>query len=357
MCNIYKIQKIHVWLFVVTALYLSWESLRGLIISQDFRVVRWLVLFLVLGALCLILRNQNGKVYPQLSKIIVICAIGYYLAYLCQGLIAEGFRGISRYDTQGTEWAGSAYAVYGFIIAIPSAMVLYHNKTFLPLAILLTILAVVISHYYNSRVLFFVIILFLFISPFIMQPKNSLLFIGIVLVTWFIMVFLTRGFETFGWYSDMVRESSQLRPMDVGRFAHVQASIQSLNESGYTFMVGHGTYMSHWEIPFYLKSIYVTEAPWWANSVPDYIRTTGLPAMISDWGAIGTFLIIMNFAFTAVTLFVQRNKWILFVAVLGISFAWLYVSNILDITLFWLMIIPYGLLYQLNKKEVTHGIH
>lgn len=83
--------------------------------------------------------------------------------------------------------------------------------------------------------------------------------------------------------------------------------------------------------------------------IPSFTRTTGFGAFLIDYGFVGLFLLGGNVVCSGLSILAQRTRFsiILFVA-MGIGMAWLMISNILDNLLFWMLIIPYGILWKLG---------
>ena len=78
----------------------------------------------------------------------------------------------------------------------------------------------------------------------------------------------------------------------------------------------------------------------------------GFPALLIDTGWLGILLLIMNFLFVAYEIFSYNKRrfttYLLWCS-LSVTFLWLLVSNIQDIMLFYLMIMPGGLLALLSE--------
>jgi hypothetical protein len=361
-----QIQKIHTWIFGITAFYLFAESIRGYLILGDIKILRWVALFFVLIPIAYFIARPEikNKVWTNLPLIIVIVSIVFYASYIAQGLLSEIFSEIDRWGSQGFEWAGSSYIVFPLIVAIPCAMKLIDNKKLRDniLGLVLCIFAVVISHYYESRVLFFIILAFLIISPFVMRLDRAIIFIIVLVSAWLIIIqpFWMQSAHTaneiISWYSSMIQESVVApvtpRPFDFGRLAQLEASIITVSDNWLTSLFGFGTYQHHYVLQPVIREMYTVAAPFWADSVPSFIRTTGACAYITDYGMIGTILLIVNFMFTGTELLINRGKYfILFGVSLVMILGWFYIANILDMVILYILIMPFGLLWQLNNED------
>ena len=148
---------------------------------------------------------------------------------------------------------------------------------------------------------------------------------------------------------------------DVTRNLQVQAALMVFESNPITILTGNGIYTNRFLIaPNYkkLSDLYVSEDYNTSlkgegntdldTNIGSKVGTTGLPALAIDTGFIGVFLFLLNFIFVGFRLFCTKSKDLLiFFMMLIVLFLWLFVANILDIVLLYLMIMPKGLIEQL----------
>ena len=227
------------------------------------------------------------------------------------------------------------------------------------LGLLVGISAVSVSFYYESRVLMFLIVIFLIVSFFVIGWKRALIYSGITIGTWLLLtlyVSIMRSIdqavfdnkitlfnfqmdttyfnsykERFGDYFNSVTSiTPQLNDTD-----RMTSIIEPIKASS---LFGYGTYQHHTVLVPYIKT-------------SNFIRTTGFGAFLTDYGWVGFGLLVLNFICTGLKLILNRSKiWLLMGVSLCFGFGWLFVSNILDNVLWWLLIVPFGILERLNYE-------
>ena len=356
--------------------YLFIETLRIEITNPSLEVTRWLILFFILFVLVFLLKQIKDDYYKLLSIVICICCVVYYIFYFIQGAVTFYIFNESKYSTQSWLVPGSTYAIYPLLVGLPCGMVLFkhHNAKLRLLGLSVGVLSVIINIYYDSRMLFILLIVFMFISFLILDWKRALIYDGVMLSVWLIMVVnitISRNtdgtdlenldmtyFETYQIllkdYTDSIGGISQgiahLRPTDVDRFIEIVAPIKAIQKDIGTLLFGYGTYQHHTALYPYVNELVLEKMPMFKT--PEFIRSTGFAQNVTDYGLIGCLLLGFNFLLTGIKLVIQGNKWLVWGIVLCISCGWLIVNNMLDSVLWWMMIIPFGLLYQLNNREV-----
>jgi len=361
-----RLDKFHYLFFFLLIAYLIIQSFRGLIIWGDWRIIRWIIFYLSLGLLSFIISKKDFPA-PNKKQIILLIFFStffYFISYLAHGLIAEKFRGLSWINLQGAEWSGTAYAVFPMILAIPSALFLIRDKVvkYKLIGWLVLIILLLTGFYYDSRISFLTILAFLLISPFILKIQRSIIFLLCFLLIFSLFLNSEIGKRVFrnigGFYQTMYRstitvflgESGQ-RPSDLDRYAAWQGALMTINTDWSTLFWGYGIHSSHFVMQPYLQKLYTEYLPGVAAS--ENIRTTGIAAFLVEIGLIGMFLLIINFILTALKIISQTSFEfkITAILILLISFIWPFISNIQDIVLFYLLIMPPGLLIQFAKTQ------
>ena len=361
-----RLDKFHYLFFFLLIAYLIIQSFRGLIIWGDWRIIRWIIFYLSLGLLSFIISKKDFPA-PNKKQIILLIFFStffYFISYLAHGLIAEKFRGLSWINLQGVEWSGTAYAVFPMIIAVPSALFLIRDKVvkYKLIGWLVLIILLLTGFYYDSRISFLTILAFLLISPFILKIQRSIIFLLCFLLIFSLFLNSEIGKRVFrdigGFYQTMYRstitvflgESGQ-RPSDLDRYTAWQGALMTVNTNWSTLFWGYGIHSSHFVMQPYLQKLYTEYLPGVAAS--ENIRTTGVATILVDLGLIGIFLLIINFILTALKIIshIGFEFKITALLILFLFFLWIFISNIQDIVLFYLLIMPSGLLIQFAKTQ------
>ena len=356
--------------FLIMILYMIAQSFYGLILWRDCRITRWIIYYAMLGAASMIL---SAKAFPVPSKknislIIVISGLVYFGAYFGYGKYCEYARGYSRFSLQGIEWSGSAYAVFPCILAIPAAIMLIKEKwLYKSLGILLLLLIMQMGLYYDSRITFITGLVFI-VAAIAAKPLKLHLWILVALA----LLIACPGSPLKPVAENIRSRMCYFSPLrgDRDRWEHIDASIKavafkpdttSVSFKSFnlkTFIFGYGMHSHHYVLRPYLKKAYNEYLP--GIAVRDITRTTGFPALLVDTGWEGVLLLFANFIFCLYQV-LKENRWrikynYIFLFCLGLTLFWLFVSNIMDITLVYLMIMPSGLIAQLTRPDEEEGL-
>jgi len=363
-----RLDKFHYLFFFLLIAYLIIQSFRGLIIWGDWRIIRWIIFYLSLGLLSFIISKKDFPApnKKQIALLISLSTLFYFIAYLAHGLIAEKFRGLSWINLQGAEWSGTAYAVFPMILAIPSALFLIRDKIvkYKLISGIFIVIALITSFYYDSRMSFLTIFAFLFISPFVLKIRKFLIFLICFLLILSLFLSLSIKTETLKSYSS-VKSFLKLIPKsaitlfagekgqtnDLDRYAAWYGALTTIKANWLTLFWGYGVHSSHFVMRPYLQKLYTEYLPGVAAS--ENIRTTGVATILVDLGLIGIFLLIINFILTALKIIshIGFEFKITALLILFLFFLWIFISNIQDIVLFYLLIMPSGLLIQFAKTQ------
>jgi hypothetical protein len=95
-----------------------------------------------------------------------------------------------------------------------------------------------------------------------------------------------------------------------------------------------------------------------AYMVYDNIATNTITALVTETGCIGLLLLASNFYFVARRIFRERsNPWRgALLASLGLTGFWMTVTNVMDIALCYMLLMPSGLLIYMSKyREVPRS--
>jgi hypothetical protein len=357
-------EKLHLWIFYIFIFYMVFQTIRGFFIWQEdlIKIVRWIIFYLMLGVLAFLLSRNPFSHFSKRSAVLIIfiSAFLYLLSYLMHGTLSGLLRGINWLSLQGFEWSGSAYATFPLLIASVAAVFLVKEKKlyYILLGVALFALGIIVSVYYSSRVsllvVLFFIVLLLFISKISLKKKVAILFFFFFIAS--TLIWQTAPKEIKNYYVVLFQgekkyEIWKRQGGDIDRYMHFRASLDAVRTDWKTLLFGYGIYGHRSILVPYLQELSnryrngaIVEGP---------IRTTGFSALIVDAGWVGILLFAANFLLLGwQILYKNKNseKFIL-VSAVSISFLWMLVSNIQDLVLLYFLIMPFGLIFQLNKTE------
>lgn len=362
----------HIIIFFLFIVYILIQVVRGFWIWDDFKILRWFIYYLMLGVLALfIILKEPSTVFNsrKASLIISLSAFIYFLSYLLHGLFSEIIRGISWFDLQGVEWSGTAYAMFPIIIAVPAGIFLLRDRVWFYrlLGEVLLGLIVVISFYYSSRVsllTIFVFFLFMFASFIVKKPKKIMIFTILIVLTLIILVLFVIGSKNVINYQKILfgnrYEAWRQAGGDLDRYIHFRASFDAVDDNWSTLLFGYGIYSHRYVLAPYLQKLVNHYLP--GVVVEGITRTEGFTALLVDTGWIGMLLFALNFLLVILKILSAHklpslDKIFLLLAVV-ITFCWLLISNIHDMILLYLLVMPSGLILQLTDnirvEELMH---
>ena len=179
------------------------ESVIGIFVNQDWRIIKWVIFFMMLILVSLTaLQTENHFQFPSLlniSRVICFTSFILFLSYFLQGMYFDQFfpRNSGRYLSQDFFWSGSAYAVFPTVIALPAIFILLkiEKNAIYRFLVWMTIVIMMITYFYfESRIgwLSFLGILSVYLIRF---TKKEILYSSILLFK-FSCIFFT-GFLIF----------------------------------------------------------------------------------------------------------------------------------------------------------------
>lgn len=363
------VARLHLIFFTFLIGYLIFQSTRGMIILSSPRKIRWVLFFAMVGLLPILL-NTRGFILPSRNQTItsiLVSTLVYQLIYVHTGIFAEHILGLTRWDLQLTWWGTSAYTMLPVSVAVPAVLLSMRdtssNTRFLGY---MTLLAIIISaFYYDSRVAILSILGFFLVSfPRIGFKKFS--FVAAVFLTVFLIFTLSRNIDIRFFMSDLVKSVyspsdsawEQNKIGDIDRHAHIHVSVTSISSDPSTLLFGHGFRQHGWIISQHLRSFYYAHhRPDIARRVKDDSSTEGFTALIVDTGIVGLFLLGANLFLLAWRIFRQKIGWdgVILVSAIGVLFLWLFVINLLDVGVYYIAIMPSGLLCLLAQPNIRPG--
>jgi len=221
------------------------------------------------------------------------------------------------------------------------------------------------AFYYNSRVSQLSIIGFFIVALLILGFRKFLLysFVFLFILTIFVSILWPAGrmytFEGFGELlfntSKIIWKPSEADLGDVGRSFRIQAALRAMKDSNLGLLLfGYGFRTSGFVTHPYFIDLWIEHGwPEIAKTLSTYYADDGFPAFLVGTGLIGLFLLLINFLFTARKIIFTKGasgRGVL-VFSLFLSFLWLFITDPTDIALFYLMIMPSGLLIKLSEPE------
>lgn len=358
-----KLASFHAVVFSLMIIYVIVESTRGLMLWGDLRLVRWVVYYVMLG---IILLTIHWGIFPvpdarKTALTISLSALIYFIAYLGQGVYLEALLGESRFITQGEEWSGSAYAVFPIIVAIPAAIYLLKDKArkWQLLGLALIAMGVLVAYYYDSRISYLVIAAFLVFSPLVLRFRRVAPFLVVLLGVLGWLYYFGNWNSFVGHAQDLAQGLTSTvnlwspRISDIDRYAHIFAAFDAVGDNLVTWLFGYGVHSHRFVMGPYLNEIYAS-IPGVNINIPNTVRTEGFEALLVDTGFVGLFLLAANFLFAAMRLLTQRSTLrILLLLALVMSFLWLFVANIQDVLLFYMIIMPVGPLVLMGQRKTA----
>ena len=369
----------HRFVYSVWAGYMIVQSIRGVLVTGDSRMARWVVLYVVVALLSQLACRTDLFEFPSpraASLLILTTTILYYIAYLAQGvywdftLAQAGLWGeLGRFQSQQFFWSGSAFAVFPTLVATPASIMLFRYG-FLKdqiLVIVTFVIMCIVGFYFDSRMSFMVMAGFLCLSLPRLGARNVVL---IVLIFSLLYVGFTPDpsaniadfLLSFAWDIEAIWSPGE-NYSNVTRNAHLRAGIMAALDDPTIFLVGAGVYAHRTVLGPYLVGLYEKYLPKAAYTIVPgsrndpaaltVFRSTAFTALLVDTGVIGVLLFAMNFVVTAHKLLKREaTNRPLFMTTAFMAFMWLLVSNILDIILLYLLIMPGGILYWWGREPV-----
>lgn len=357
--------RFHLTVFYLFIFYIIFQTVRGFFLWEGnlLKISRWIIYYSMLGVLAFLLSKKPFSSFNKKKAVLIIyiSAFLYLLSYLMHGTLSGLVRGINWLNLQGLEWSGSAYATFPLVIAAASTIFLLKGKdiSYRLLGGALLALGILISVYYSSRSSLLAVLTFVAFAPFV--SKISLRKKIIILITFFfialILVWSVAGYSIKNYYRILFGGGKKYEIWakqggDIDRYMHFRASIEALNKSCKNFFFGYGMYSHRLVLVPYLQELsnYYREG----IIVEGPVRTESFEALLVDTGWIGISLLIMNFLMVIWQIYYKNKNYqesfTLFLVVL-ITFLWLFISNINDMVLLYLLIMPSGLILQLARQE------
>lgn len=346
--------------------YMVIESMIGIVANEDLRITRWVIFYGMLAVLSFVLRQHRGFPFPaprQAMILILVTTVLTYIAYLGQGVYFDNMLGdYGRFLSQDNVWAGSAYAVFPTLVAMPSALILLTDKSRKVrfLCWWAIVMMMIVGFYFDSRVSWLVIFGSIALSIRRLRMTQIVIFAAFFLAAFvFVLGSSVSGVGEF-LENIMLSTNALWKPEKSDKTRQLQffAGFMRIFDNIRTFAIGDGVYSHRVTIIPHILSLYQYGSPEEASLIPgtrndaagvDVFRTTSFTGLLIDTGVIGMVLLGANYVGTAARLKQRRSpNGTIMIGVLAMSGAWLLINNITDVVLLYLLFMPNGLLHGLS---------
>jgi hypothetical protein len=360
---------IHRLMFFLMIIYMIIECARGMILLESLRKIRWIIYFSMLGVLSFMLSKKAFSVpnRRKLSLIISISTLIYFVTYTVYGLFSQWFRKVDIWSLETVEWASTAYAIFPVIIAVPACLFLIKEKKRIYRWIGLTTLisALITAFFYDSRVAWLVIIAFLIISlPFLGFRKSIIFFLIFFIILNLTIYYFWPEWRTFSQFKgELLRSTLSIlnvyKPENPDKVRRILIQVILAKDfwgDWKSLLFGYGFRAHGYIVGPYIADKFSNDLDPLLEGLKKQGSSEAFTALLVDSGLFGMLLLAINFLLTARNV-LKRTKFnlkdyrIVLLLVLPLMFSWLFVINLVDIVLFYLIIMPNGLLIQLSRFE------
>lgn len=358
--------------------YLVVQSARGVLVLHSPQKVRWIVFYAMLGVLALILKNRRFIVPSrrEAALAVTVSTAVYLTLFLLAGVVAElvGLTtwfefGEGRWAIQTTWWGSTAYAILPVGIAMPAVVACLRDesKPWRRAGWTTLLLAVATALYYDSRIGVLAILTCLLVALPVLGVRRVLgVAFGATAVLWLFLAFLWSGrrdiafvaADLFGSGTAVWRRDAEPgAARDVDRWIHMQVAFSSIDGDWKTRWFGHGFRTSGRVISSSVLALYQQYMPERAERVREDESTEAFTALVVDTGLIGLLLLVLNFVLVAAQVLRAKacaERYVVMTSLVFL-FLWLFVINLLDVTLYYLALMPSGLLLLLARATDRAG--
>lgn len=377
---------LHELIYTAIIWYFAIEAIRGIFtfeggsILDNVRKLRWVAYFAFLLILPSLLARRPGLAAHPKALIVSIQKAGilYVSVYICTGLFYEHVLNLSRYEMQPGHsraflWGTTAYALFPVVLVFPLSLIsLSSNRNSTRrLAIVSILLWSGASFYYASRATSIIIALNIILQAIqLIMERNALkVVVRGLLLTVLGMVFLilddNREFADDIqkiWATVASPDHVENEANDLDRFVETVAAFRTISATPYNFLFGYGYRMSGKVIGLYLAEVTgeysQTLLQQAAGRDWSDIGMEAAAAFMIDGGAIGATLVVLLHVATAYRIWRSRCKYrLLYIGCTISAGAWLFVIDIRDVILYFIMLMPHGILTNLCRDGTPSILH
>lgn len=373
----------HKLIFVLWIGYMIMESAIGVIVNSDPRIISWILVYAMLGLLSYIL-YYRGRNFPfpsirQFSIIVLVTVLLYNIALLAYGVIIEKVLGIQHgrfayqflFRDTSFVWSGPSISSYPTIIGMPAAILAMNDGSFRVRMLVSVSLFFMIETalYYDSRAAYIIIFCIFLVS---LHKIRFSKIITIILIFIPIFYYSMKHQTMYDFFTTEIFNPTQMvwspSERDLPRQKHTVAAFMRVTDNVFTFFVGDGMYSHKITLGPYMKKVNeeLPEVPIVIQSQhlrdDDFFRTNAFTALLIDTGVIGMLTLIFLFICTAYKVISRKGPHrAVLLSTLLLAFMWQFGINTTGIVLFYLLIMPCGLVDQLSKtsaliKPIRRGL-
>ena len=366
-----KVDIIHYYIFTFFLVYLFFQAIYGAVILYSPRKIRWVVFFMLLFIISSVSKEEKYHQLGQreLSYLITVIGLFYYGFYFIYGysfdLMGGDWRNLQSAQSGNllAIWGTTAYALFAIVISIPCALILIkdNNSKYRHIGWVTILIIIINVLYYESRIGILALIIFFISSIPILGVKKWLIFAVFSTSSFLIIFILTYEGRTieflindvFGFVSRiMTARETNTYAQDVDRYIWTIVAFESISDSWWHFLFGHGFRTSGYVVAPYVYDLFRS----FGREVTHYSSNVGTEMftnLVVETGMVGLSLYTLNFILLGKRILSRKynpQRYVLFSA-LAISYFWMFVINLIDIVLLYLLIMPNGLIAQLNRND------
>jgi len=375
-------------LFLCLGAYLVCESIVGILAYQNLKAVRYTLTFIIVMVIGRLLARFEFPV-PNARAIALLvagCGLAYYALDLIHGLLFQEFVWLEIF--WGIGWSGAGNRLVVGVVTLPAALILVSRERGLAQVLGGATLAghALISVLGDSRGGTMIMVAVVLVAPFALGLARSIAIwvFGIGVLALIASTFtgrpeaildmggaLVKTFDIQGGSYEYEYHGRQVTAAhgDAGRFYYVLGAVETLFENPLRAPFGAGTYGYFPVAGSYYEGLALmagvpTDSVNSASSVGGISEPPRPPdagIIIAETGLIGMGLLAACFTRVILAVIVHQSpigrtrtltgSSALIAVSIPITVVWTYFGGVLDLTLFYLMIMPFGLLHQWGHQE------
>lgn len=359
----------HFIVFTILMFYMVFQSFVGLLVLNDVKIVRFIILFSMLWLLSFVISSFE-KIFPApppkqfINTLFTIITL-YLIIYISVGLLTEILVGRNRFELQGFIWTGTTVAVFPVFLALPILFLYINEKSLKAWKVTFILLAITFTAvYYDSRIIYLVLILLgLFSFPLKKITSKKIFRWQIVIIVATLSIFLAVGRKNNATAKQFLIGIGQTvtgimgnpRLSDAPRRLDVLASLDVIVCEPMHGIFGSGMGTHKYIIVDYYNKLLSQQMGQYKSEKLRRIAT--FPAFIIDTGIIGISLLCICFLATAqeIIFYTKGRKEIrkYLLLPLCLSFFSMFISINYDLVLFYFMFMPSGILIQLSRLKLN----
>lgn len=368
----WEYNKIHNRVFLLFISYMIFQSFHGLAVLYSPRKIRWVLFFIFFLIVNYLIRKRKFPSinFRSLSLLISILSILYFGFYFFYGFIFEIF-GVNRYNLQYANglnmiaiWGTTAYVMFPIVIAMPCSLFLIKDSTYKysSLGWVSVSLLILNSIYYDSRIGLLAIAI-IYISSFTSLGPTKIIgmsiFLSIIMTTFFIITndgggVLSLMQTSFGIgtnFSQAVESGNWAQDMD--RYIWTIVAFESISDSWSHFLFGHGFRTSGFVVAPYVYDWFQFLGK--NLDYDDNVATEMFTNILVETGWVGLIMYSMNYV-SLISKIIKTKlnpyRYILISSLL-IAYFWMFIINMIDIAILYLILMPNGIIDQLNNNFLS----